>query len=212
MTATRPTPVVHVVDDDRDVARSIALVLDAAGIGVVQWAAPLEFLQKAGIGPRDCVLLDVRMPGRSGPEVQEELRGRGVKAPVIFLTAHGDVPTSVRAMKGGAEDFLLKPVDPARLLEVVRQALRRAEEAAQATADLSEIRRRHALLTPRERDVMGVLVLGASNKEGAATLGITENTMKVHRLRIMEKMQAGSLAELVRMGVALGIGADRPLA
>lgn len=199
---------VHVVDDDADVLRSIALVLDAAGMEAKEWTSPGEFLRLARFVPPTCVLLDVRMPGMTGPEVQEELRRRGEGVPLVFLTAHADVPTTVRAMKGGAEDFLLKPIAPAVLLDAVRRALAGSVAGAAAAARNDALRRRFANLTPREKQVFEQIVRGASNREGAAGLEISENTIKVHRLRITGKMEAESLADLVRMGVALGVVVD----
>ena len=202
---------VHVLDDDADVLRSIALVLATAGVEAEEWTSSYAFLRSARFDPPTCLLLDVRMPDLTGPEVQEELRRRGQAVPVVFLTAHADVPTTVRAMKGGAEDFLLKPVDPSALLEAVERALGKSVAGAVTDARNGALRSRFASLTPREKQVFEEIVRGASNKEGAAALGITENTVKVHRVRLMGKMEAESLPDLVRMGVELGSpGGDGP--
>ena len=209
--ATPSAPRVHVVYDDPVVLRAISRLLDASGIEAVTWTSSAEFLGSARLDAPACVLLDVSMPDRTGPEVQEELRRRGVTATVVFLTAHGDVPTSVRAMKGGATDFLLKPMDPDALLSAVRDALHRSARSVAALAETEAVRRRHDTLTPRERDVMREVVNGASSKESAVTLGIAENTVKVHRSRLMGKMGAGSVADLVQMSVLLRIlDPDRP--
>ncbi|MEI6225131.1 MAG: response regulator [Deltaproteobacteria bacterium] len=200
-----PRRQVHVVDDDVAVRRSISLLLDPRGIGAVEWACPWAFLRSARLVPPTCVILDVRMPGMTGPEVQDELRRRKNPVPIVFLTAHADVPTTVRAMQGGAADFLLKPVDPAALLDVVQRALLRSAAEAAATHRARALRRRFAGLTPREREVFDQVVRGASNKVSAGALGITENTLKVHRSRVMEKMGSTTLADLVRMAVALGV-------
>ena len=196
---------VHVVDDDEVVLRSISRVLDAAGIEAVEWSSPLEFLHAAQFTPPTCILLDVRMPALTGTEVQEELRRRRILVPVVFLTAHGDVPTSVLAMKGGADDFLLKPVDPPLLLEVVRRSLQRNQDDGAAAVRYEALRNRLETLTPREREVLEQVVRGASNREGASALGIAENTVKVHRVRLMAKMGAESLPDLVQMALTLGI-------
>lgn len=205
MNAPPPVHRVHVVDDDVAVVRSIALLLGAAGFSAVEWSSPRAFLHGADLTPPCCVVLDVQMPELAGPEVQNELRRRGSQVPVVFLTAHADVPTSVRALKGGAADFLLKPVVPAELLEVVGAALRRSNEVAAAAAWVQALRRRFEGLTPREREVFERIVQGASNREAAEALGLSENTLKTHRLRAMEKMRAESLAELVQMAMALGV-------
>jgi len=208
VSGSSPHRPVHVLDDDIDVVRSISLVLDSAGMTAEEWTSPRIFLRRAHFEPPTCVLLDVRMPGMTGPEVQEELRLRGQAVPVVFLTAHADVPTTVRAMKGGAEDFLLKPIDPAALLDAVRRALARSVAGAAAAAWNDTVHARFEHLTPREKQVFEQIARGASNKDGAAVLGITVNTMKVHRIRIMGKMEAASFADLVQMGVTLGLVGD----
>ena len=205
MNVSIPRRLVHVVDDDATIRRSISLLLDPRGIGAVEWASPWEFLRSARLAPPTCVILDVRMPEMTGPEIQDELRRRRSPVPVVFLTAHADVPTTVRAMKGGAADFLLKPVDPAALVDVVQRSLLRSAADAAALLRTRALRRRFTELTPREREVFDQVVRGASNKESSAALGITENTLKVHRSRVMEKMGSTTLADLVRMAVSLGV-------
>ncbi len=205
MTDPIPRRQVHVVDDDVAVLRSISLLLDPRGISAVEWASSREFLRAARFTPPTCVILDVRMPDLSGPEVQDELRRRRNPVPVVFLTAHADVPTTIRAMKGGAADFLLKPVDPASLLDVVQRAMLRSGTEATAVNRLKSLRRRFARLTPREREVFDQVVRGASNRTSALALGVTENTLKVHRSRVTDKMKSASIADLVRMAVALGV-------
>src|SRR5512139_3080119 len=193
---------VYVIDDDASVRRSLQRLLRSSGYLVEGFASAGEFLERHRPAGAGCVLLDVRMPGMSGPELFERLARGGESLPVIFLTAHGDVPTSVHAMKGGAVDFLLKPVDADSLLRAVDEAIRRhAAELARAE-ESSSIRARLGRLSPREREVLEHVVRGEPNKHIAAQLGISEKTVKVHRHRVMQKMEAGSLAELVRLADA----------
>jgi FixJ family two-component response regulator len=190
---------VFLVDDDPAVLKSLERLMRSAGLVPRAFSAPDAFL--AAFDPRSagCIVLDVSMPGRDGLNLQEALAERGSELPVLFLTAHGDVPGSVRAMKRGAVDFLTKPVDDEVLLEAVRGALRADRERREGREDRGRVRDRLGTLTERERQVLDGVVAGRLNKQIAGALGIAEKTVKIHRGRVMEKMQASSVAELVRM-------------
>ncbi|HTO77666.1 MAG TPA: response regulator transcription factor [Thermoanaerobaculia bacterium] len=190
---------VFVVDDDPGVRKSLARLLRSAGLEPIAFESPQEFLRTLGAEPAGCAILDVTMPGLDGLTLQRELTSRGSELPVIFLTGHGDVPKSVQAMKGGAKDFLTKPVDDEVLLDAVRRALEVDRAGRESRRERTEIQKRLAALTPREREVMEGVVAGRLNKQIASDLGISEKTVKVHRGRVMEKMAASSVAELVRM-------------
>ncbi|MDD5557892.1 MAG: LuxR C-terminal-related transcriptional regulator [bacterium] len=194
-----PTPLVFVVDDDPSMRRSLARLLSSAGIEARIFAAAGEFLACERPDCPACLLLDVKLGGKSGLDLQDEMARRGIALPIIFISGHGTVPTSVRAMKAGAADFLEKPFDRAALLAAVRQAFEEDSRARRERAAADEVARRIASLTPRERQVLELVVAGKPNKQIAADLGIAEKTVKVHRARVMEKMRASSLAELVRL-------------
>jgi FixJ family two-component response regulator len=201
MTAER----VYLVDDEPAVRKALGRLLRSAGIEVATFGSAEEFLGALEEEAAGCALLDVAMPGLDGLALQETLARRGIDLPVLFLTGHGDIPMSVRAMKAGASDFLTKPVDGKALVAAVRRALERGRSLARARREDAEIHRRLASLTPREREVLQGVVSGRLNKQIAADLGISEKTVKVHRGRVMEKMNAPSLAELVRLADRAGL-------
>jgi two-component system, LuxR family, response regulator FixJ len=196
-------PTVHVVDDDDAVRSSLRLLLKSVGLPTIAYESARDFL--AGYDPEQpgCLVLDVRMPGMSGPELQEELNRRGAMIPVIFVTGHGDIPMAVEAMQHGAFDFLQKPFRDQDLITRVQKAL---ELDAQNRAELREaslIRGRYDSLTPREREVFQLVTEGKANKVMAGDLGVSQRTVEIHRARVMEKMGARSLAQLVRMAMDL---------
>jgi FixJ family two-component response regulator len=197
-------PVVFVIDDDPSVRRALGRLLKAAGFRAAALASAEAFLAQSFPDGPACVVLDVSMPGMSGLDLQSTLAGGDAGPPVVFITGHGDIPMSVRAMKAGAVDFLVKPFHDEDLLAAVRQALARDAQARRARAEAAEIRRRADALSPREREVMGLVVSGLLNKETGHELGVTEKTVKAHRAQVMRKMRAGSLAELVRLAEKLG--------
>ena len=192
-------PCVRVVDDDASVLKSLDRMLRAAGFSVQTFPSPQAFLQQHDGATPGCLLLDLSMPGLDGLQLQEALAQTGDPCPVIFITGHGDVPSTVRAMKAGAVDFLTKPFEREQLLAAVRIAIDKDRSARAARAERSSIGLRVAALTPREQQVMAHVVAGHLNKQIAAGLGISEKTVKVHRARVMKKMGAGSVAELVTM-------------
>ncbi|MDI1476242.1 response regulator [Polyangium sp. y55x31] len=196
---TQKERTVFVVDDDPSVLRGLERLLRSAGYVVEAHASPRAFLERAPADRPGCVVVDLRMPEIGGLDLQEEFARRGFPLPLIFLTGHGDVPSSVRAMKGGAIDFLSKPCDDTDLLAAVERALARDAEARAARAEKEAVRARFAALTPREREVALLVAQGLLNKQIAAELGAAEKTIKVHRGRVMEKLGAESLADLVRL-------------
>jgi FixJ family two-component response regulator len=192
-------PCVRVVDDDAAVLKSVDRLLRSAGFAVRTFSSSQDFLKRHDGSAPGCVVLDLSMPGLDGLQLQQALAGAGDICPVIFITGFGDVPSSVRAMKAGAVDFLTKPFDGEALLAAVRTALERDRSERAARAARSSVGVRVAALTPRELEVMARVVAGHLNKQIAAELGIAEKTVKVHRARVMRKMSAGSVAELVTM-------------
>ena len=198
-------PTVFVVDDDPSIRRALVRLIKSVGCEVETYPTAKEFLDVYDGTRAGCLVLDIRMPGLSGLELQEVLAERQIVLPIIFITGHGDVPMSVRAMKGGAVDFLQKPFNDQELLDAIGRALARDTTLRQTQALRTEADRRVALLTPREHDVFRLVVVGKMNKEIAAHYGISEKTVKVHRARVMEKMQATSLAELVRLAQVAGL-------
>lgn len=201
---TDPPSMAFVVDDDPSVRRSLARLLHSAGIPVETFPSAQEFLRREPSECSSCLILDVRMPGLSGLELQEKLAAAGKIMPIIFITGHGTIPMSVKAIKSGAFDFLQKPFNPQDLLDAIQKAIQRGKQLREKQDEIGRIQRRVHLLTPREREVFGLVITGKLNKEIAYELGICEKTVKVHRARVMEKMQAGSFADLVRFAEKLG--------
>jgi len=205
------SPIVHVVDDDAGMLKALSTLLQAAGHEVRTYASAKDFLlARPGEAP-GCAVLDVRMPGQSGLDLQQAIARDEAPLPVVFLTGHGDVPMSVRAVKAGAVDFLTKPVKRAPLLAAVEAALARDAERRAEREELRTLHARYDRLTPRERDVFALVVTGKLNKQTGGALGIAERTVKIHRAHVMEKMRAGSLAELVHLAGRLGLGLASPV-
>jgi len=196
--------VVHVVDDDQSVRTALSRLLRTARLEVRTYASAREFLERPGDDGVGCVVLDLNMPGTSGLELQEALVRDPTALPVVFLTGHGDIPASVRAMKAGAVDFLTKPVDRGRLLSAIDVALARDVERRRQRDHMAAIQARFAALTPREQEVFDLLVTGMLNKQVGAALGTTERTVKAHRAQVLRKLGVDSVAELVRVAIALG--------
>ena len=192
-------PIVFVVDDDTAIREALASLIGSIGLRVECFASSQEFLRRRNVDSPSCLVLDVRMPGLSGFELQRELDRVQRSIPIIYMTAHGDIPMAVQAMKAGAIDFLSKPFRDEDLLDAIRKALERDAAFRTRQAEMSEIRSRIAQLTVRQRQIMTHVVAGKLNKQTAAELGVSENTVKVHRHRIMERMGAASLADLIHM-------------
>lgn len=192
-------PIVFVVDDDLSVREALSNLIRSVGLRVETFASAQDFLRYQRPDVTACLVLDVRMPGLSGLDLQRELAHSDEWIPIIFITGHGDIPMSVRAMKAGAIEFLPKPFRDEDLLDAIREGLERDQVARQQRAELAEIQDKYATLTSREREVIVLIVTGMLNKQVAAELGITEITIKVHRRRILQKMKAKSLPALVRM-------------
>ncbi|MEC4747048.1 response regulator transcription factor [Methylomicrobium sp. Wu6] len=202
-------PTVFMIDDDSAVLEALSRLLRSFDLNVAAFASPQEFLEQFEPAPHGCLVLDVSMPDLNGLELQQELAARGNELPVIFLTGHGDIPMSVRAMKQGAVDFLTKPVQGQDLIEAIHAAIEKDRLGGQTRAELAEIRERLATLTPRELEVLEHVVYGRRNKQIAADLGTCEKTIKVHRAHLMTKLKARSLADVVRLAERVGI---RPVA
>ena len=202
---TEAEQVVYVIDDDTSMRSAIKRLVLAVGLNVETFASGQEFLDSKLPEVPGCVVLDVRLPGRSGLDLQRELGERDIQIPIIFVTGHGDIPMSVKAMKGGAVEFLTKPFRDQDLLDAISLAIERDRAARKGRAEIATQRKYYDSLTPREREVMTAVVGGLLNKQIALRLGTSEKTIKVHRGQVMHKMHAESLAELVRVAAKLGI-------
>jgi FixJ family two-component response regulator len=199
-------PVVIIVDDDSSMRTMIARLLDSVGMKSIAYSAPEEFLRTSLPNDPACVVLDVQMPGLSGLDLQRELAKAERQLPIVFMTGHGDIPMTVQAMKEGAVAFLTKPFRNQDLIDAVRQALNLDREAQRQRDQLASLRRRYESLTAREREVFALVATGLLNKQIALQLGTTERTVKAHRGVMVQKMEADSVADLVRMADKLGVG------
>jgi FixJ family two-component response regulator len=202
------TPTIFVVDDDISIRESLELLIASSGWRAETFESAQDFLQRPPATSPCCLVLDVTLPGLSGLQLQQQLVERA-DMPIIFITGHGDVPTSVRAMKAGAVEFLTKPFNDGVLIEAIRQAIERSQDAQRRESQLQGLRNCYASLTPREKEVMALVVSGLLNKQVGGELGISEITVKAHRGQVMRKMKADSLADLVTMAATLGVRTAR---
>jgi FixJ family two-component response regulator len=201
-------PTVFIVDDDRGMRQAVQDLVESVGLRAESFATSQEFMNRKRTSDPCCLVLDVRLPQMSGLDFQKRLAEIGMRIPIIFITAHGDIPMSVRALKSGAVEFLMKPFRDQDLLDAIQQALQRDRVAMEEEAAVHNLRHRHQALTGREREVMALVVSGMANKQIGSEIGASEATVKIHRSNVMQKMQAGSLIELVRMADKLKIGSN----
>jgi FixJ family two-component response regulator len=192
-------PTVFIIDDDRGMRQAVQDLVESVGLRAESFATGEEFLSRKRANGPNCLVLDVRLPQMSGLDFQRRLADTGMQIPIIFITAHGDIPMSVRALKSGAVEFLTKPFRDQDLLDAIQQALQRDRQAREQQATLRDLQERYHALTAREREVMTLVVSGMLNKQIASEIGASEATVKIHRGHVMQKMQAGSVVDLVRM-------------
>jgi len=206
----KPSPNIYVVDDDASFRKAIGELLRASGYRVALFESATQLLKAPPNGQPACILVDVQMAGLSGPQLQDRLAEIGCRAPIVFITGHGDIPTTVQAMRAGADDFLTKPVPKDKLLSAVERALRRSREAGEGHDRVIVLRSLHSQLTPREQEVFAMLVRGKLHKQIAHALGVSERTVKAHRHNVMQKFNIQSLAQLAVIAERLGLLASQP--
>jgi RNA polymerase sigma factor (sigma-70 family) len=207
---TEPNSVVFVIDDDASLREALRSLIRSVGLRVELFASAQEFLQRRGPDVPSCLVLDIRLPGISGLDFQRKLAEASISIPIIFITGHGDIAMSVRAMKAGAVEFLTKPFRDQDLLDAIQHALESDRDRRKRDAEIASLRERFEWLTPREREVLPLVISGLPNKQIAGEIGTSETTVKVHRSQLMRKMGANSLPELVRMAEKIGIPTTKP--